>query len=254
MRTLMCILLLGILAGSVSCSDTSWGHQLPVPDYCPTPNYCPESHWVPSSKQGFGLVFDWGVRLSPIVGGVSNVPVSMRTVDKIVVSPDSVILSPTVSAFVKGIGFSNGDPRSGQFRIGVRPEIVLSPHVNQSTNIFNLGYPGQNTRQIGNNLNAYWGAQVDDWVVPEYLMEYNKERWGVGVGYKVYHLSLSNGIINSDDEPVMHSKFDLANLKTLSLYFRWDQWSLGYSFVVDDNNVDGPTIDHEFPFVVGFSF
>lgn len=239
-----------------SCQTCVNYHQpvSPIPA-CPLP--CPTPCGAgPSCETGgkFGITFDWETRICPIVSGVSNVPASMRTVNNIVVNPDNVDLAPTWSFFTKGIGYYVGSKDCGQFRIGVRPEIVLTPHNGSSSNFFNLGLQGEQSISGPNGQSIYWGAQVDDWIVPEYLVEYQKNPWTFGLGYKVYHMSLSNGFKNSSDDRTMFKKFDLPNQNVLSLYFKYKWLAVGYNFVSDDDGIGGDHVDHNFPLLIGSTF
>lgn len=235
----------------------------------PRPAPCPASYPAPcetpcgsgpecDSSGRFGLMFDWGVRFSSMVNGVDDVPAALRTLPgNVVVDPDNVEIGPTFSLLLKGIGFSTGDPDCGQFRIGARPEVVLSPHSSSETNIFNWGLVGTRTKPLGrgNYANAYYGAQCDDWVVPEYLMEYQKRPWTFGLAYKIYHMSLTKGFSNSEDEPTMIQKYSLGNLQTFTLYGRYKGFELGYNFFSNSRTTQaGPKLGLGVPVTLGYSF
>ena len=257
----------GAHSGNCACSGCVAARQqvcpAPVQPVCPTPVTaapCSTSCGAGpkcSRASKVGLMFDWGVRVSSVVNGVENVPASMRTVGDVVVEPNNVEFGPITSLLTKGLGFSTGDPDCGQFRIGARPEIVLSPHSSSNTNIFNWGRIGTRRQSInqGNYANAYYGAQFDDWVVPEYLMEYQKRPWTVGLAYKQYSMSATRGLSNSEDEPTMLQKYGLGKLQTFTLYGRYKGFELGYNFfnkTFDDSN--GPNIKTGVPVTVGYSF
>lgn len=205
----------------------------------------------------FGLLFHNEVRLCYIVDGVSEVPEAMRTVrEGVVVDPNSVTIWPNVSFFTKGLGLRTGSSiEGGQWRIGVRPEVVLSPHNLSQEGTFNWAEE-ENTVPIGNTgYSAYWGSQINDWVVPEYIVEFEKGQWTYGASYKVYHMTITNGIEDPDGNPTMYHKFGLPSLNCLSVYGRYDRWTFGFTFFLNETGGNGqPKLDVGVPILVGYSF
>jgi hypothetical protein len=156
-----------------------------------------------SDSSRFGFTFDWELRYTQLIESIGSADVD-----------------PTVSILTPGLGFITGvgdDPESrSRFRIGVRPEFVLSPHDDED--------------DFGNSVDL-------DWVVPEFLAEYQRNKVTLGVAYKNYHISA---------EDFRGFEADLANLSTVSVYVKFSYLLLGYNFVsVDDEGLLGETTDIE---------
>lgn len=201
-------------------------------------------------------MFDWEFRASGIVSGVSNATLPLRTVPGGgVVQGTSVDLSPTLSVLIPGIGFSAGCKETGQFRIGARVEFPLTPHLSDDTSSFwNLGQDGVQTSVGSAGQTVYWGAEICDWIIPEFIAEYWKGDFAFGLAYKAYNLEAQNGFVSGGDLQ-QSSTFGLADMNTLTIYAKYAGWLLGFNMIQDDMKSDSALaeIDHPFPVSLGYS-
>ncbi|MFA6423421.1 MAG: hypothetical protein WCW17_03135 [Patescibacteria group bacterium] len=154
--------------------------------------------------------------------------------------PRDVDIPITVSLLTPGVGVRFGTEQEGMFRFGVRPELVLSPHLDNNSTFYN------NFDDI--NLG------VEQWVVPEFLLEYRKCDWTVGVAYKWYNIQANDP---------MYGPFTLAKLNTISLYGKYKGFVLGYNFFSESNEFDKGNYSwndnqtlfkHDNSFIAGYAY
>jgi len=135
-----------------------------------------------ANESNFGITFDFEGRYSQLLDQIG-----------------SVEIDPVISVFTPGIGLISGDPEIGQLRFGVRPEIILSPQ----------------------NEDDAFGNELDfQWVIPEFLIEYQIEKTTLGASYKVYNLSIQSGTVDNE-----------IDLSTISAYIKYYPLVAGYNFV-----------------------
>lgn len=212
-----------------------------------------------------GPIFPFEVRITTRAITASNVPLSFRAVPEHpddggmalpAIEPDSISIPSIYSIASPGYGFKKlvGDHI---YKIGLRLELNLNKcgtpdsFMGALSGIRERNYAGGTKRGSGTAL-TYYGLSVKDWIVPEFITEYQKDNICFGMTYKSYNLRLENGW-DRYNRLQRWQAFNAGKMNMYNIYVGLNKFRLGYSINSHSGATAGAKMSAKNFFTIAYS-